>query len=229
MALARALGSRPELFLFDEPFAALDAATAFTLRNELAGFLRDSGLPAIFVTHDHAEARALADNVAIIEAGTIQQRGRAAEVFDHPATVGIAGFLGIENLLEGRIVSVEEKHIRVSVGRSVIEVARRDTAVATGQPVTLCIRAENIHLFPLQSSSQRDVIAARVLAVRPSGPLWTVKLDAGFPLIAYALPQTARACGLAPGASVDAEVEPTAVHTLVSPSGPEITVAPSSP
>lgn len=222
VALARALGSRPELFLFDEPFAALDAATAFTLRDELAGFLRDSGLPAIFVTHDHTEARALADQVAIIEAGVIQQRGRATEVFDHPATPVIARFLGIENLLEGRIAAIEGERIRIDLGGGVIEAVRPEPAIATGQSVTLCIRAENVNLHPPQSSRQRGIIAARVVAIRPSGPLWTVNLDAGFPLIAYALPQTARECGLAPGASVDAEVEPTAVHALISPAGPEI-------
>ncbi|HLJ18700.1 MAG TPA: ABC transporter ATP-binding protein [Stellaceae bacterium] len=217
VALARALASRPDLFLFDEPFAALDAATTVALRDELAAFLREAGLPAVFVTHDHTEAHALADRVAIIGAGMIQQHGRAAEVFDRPATVAIARFLGIENLLEGRIASVEGQRIRVGVGENVLEAARPDAAAAPGQSVTLCIRAENVHLFPLQSPPQRDVIAARVVAVRPSGPLWTVTLDAGFQLIAYALPQTARACALVPGASVGAEIDPASIHALVSP------------
>jgi len=216
VALARALASRPDLFLFDEPFTALDATTASALRDELSGFLRHSGLPAVFVTHDRSEARALADRVAIIEAGAIQQRGRAAEVFDHPATVAIARFLGIENLLEGRIAAIEEERIRVNVGKGTIEATRADIAIAPGQPVTLCIRAENIHLLPPQSQAHLRIIAARVVAVRPTGPLNTVTLDCGFPLIAYALPQTARACGLAPGGCVCAEIDPASVHVLVS-------------
>jgi molybdate/tungstate transport system ATP-binding protein len=222
VALARALASRPDLFLFDEPFAALDSATTFALRDELATFLREAGLPAVFVTHDHVEARALADHVAVIEAGVIQQCGRAAEVFDHPSTVAIARFLGIENLLEGRIASVEGQRIRVSVGGGVIEAERPDSLVAPGQSVTLCIRAENVHLFPLQSSRRPGVIAGHVVAFHSSGPLWTVTLDGGFRLIAYALPQTARACALALGASVDAEIDPTCVHVLVSPPGQRI-------
>ncbi len=114
VALARALASRPSLFLVDEPFAALDAATTFALRDELTSFLRETGLPAVFVTHGHAEARALADHVAIIEAGAIQQHGRAVEVFDHPATPAIARFLSIENVLAGRIAAIERERIRVS-------------------------------------------------------------------------------------------------------------------
>ncbi len=222
VALARALASRPDLFLFDEPFAALDTATTLTLRDELARFLRETGLPAVFVTHDHVEARTLADRVAIIEAGTIRQCGCASEVYDHPASLAIARFLGIENLLEGRIAAVEGERVRVSVGESFIEAARSDALMAPAQSVTLCLRAENVHLLPQNSSRRRGVIAARVVAVRPFGPLWTVQLDAGFPLIAYALPQTARACGLVPGASVNAEIEPTAIHALVSLPGSEI-------
>jgi molybdate/tungstate transport system ATP-binding protein len=216
VALARALASRADLFLFDEPFAALDAATAVALRDELASFIRHSGLPAVLVTHDHTEARALADNVAMIDGGVIKQCGRAAEVFDHPATVAIARFLGIENLLEGIIAAVEGDRIRIDVGNSTVEAARPNADVPPGQSVTLCVRAENVHLYPPQSHRQH-LAAGRVVAIRPLGPLWTVTLDCGFPLIAYALPQTARLCALAPGSFVDVEIDPTQVHTLVTP------------
>jgi molybdate transport system ATP-binding protein len=216
VALARALASRSDLFLFDEPFSALDAATGFALRDELAGFLRHSGLPAVFVTHDHTEARALADNVAVIEDGVIQQHGRAAEVFDHPATIAIARFLGIENVLEGRVEAIEAERVHIRVGAGTIEVVKREPALAPGQPVTLCIRAENIHLFPPQSPRRPGMIDARIGAIRRSGPLWTVTLDRGFPLIAYALPQTVQACALAPGTFVSAEVDRASVHILTS-------------
>jgi len=215
VALARALAGRPDLFLFDEPFAALDATTAVGLRDELASFIRDSGLPAVFVTHDHTEARTLADNVAIIDGGAIKQHGRAAEVFDHPATVAIARFLGIENLLEGRITAVEGECIRIDVGHGTVEAVRPDAAIAQGQSVTLCIRAENVHLYPPHIHRQ-CIAVGRIVAIRPLGPLWTVTLDCGFPLVAYALPQTARACALAPGGSVDVEIHPTQVHVIVS-------------
>ena len=217
VALARALASRADLFLFDEPFSALDATTSFALRDELAGFLRRTGLPAVFVTHDDTEARALADNVAIIEAGAIRQHGRAAEVFDHPASVAIARFLGIENLLEGRIVAIDRERIRVGIGASVVEAAKPDAALALGQVVTLCLRAENIHLLPSQSFGGLGIIDARVADVRRSGPLWAVTLDGGFPLVAYALPQTVQACALAPGASVRAEINPASIHVLAAP------------
>ncbi|HWE75074.1 MAG TPA: ABC transporter ATP-binding protein [Stellaceae bacterium] len=214
VALARALASRSDLFLFDEPFAALDAATALALRDDLSSFLHDSGLPAVFVTHDYAEARALADRVAIIEAGMIRQLGRAADVFDQPATLTIARFLGIENLLEGRVVGIEADCIRIGVGAGIVEVMKSKAALALGQAVTACIRAENIHLLPPLSPKQSGTIAAQVVSIRRSGPLWAVTLDGGFPLTAYALPQTVQSCALAPGASVDIAIDPTVVHVL---------------
>lgn len=217
VALARALASRADLFLFDEPFSALDAATGIALRDELTGFLRQSGLPAIFVTHDHTEARALADKVAIIEGGTIRQHGRSDEVFDHPATIAIARFLGIENLLEGRITALDHERVRVRVGAGVVDVKRADTALAVGQSVTLCLRAENIHLLPGSSPARPGTIDARIAELRRSGPLWTVALDCGFPLVAYALRQTIEACALAPGAAVRVEIDPAGVHVLASP------------
>ncbi len=217
VALARALASRPDLFLFDEPFAALDAATTLALRDELARFIRDTGLPAVFVTHDHAEARMLADEVAIIEGGAIRQSGCAAEVFERPASLAIARFLGIENLFEGEVAAIDGERIRVRVGGGVIEAARRGATIMHGQAVSLCLRAENVHLLPPRSPPRAGTIAARVVALRPSGPLSTVTLDSGFPLIAYALPQTSAACALAPGAPVDAAIDPAAIHVLVAP------------
>jgi molybdate/tungstate transport system ATP-binding protein len=217
VALARALASRPDLFLFDEPFAALDAATAVVLRDELASFIRHSGLPAVFVTHDHTEARVLADNVAIIDGGLIRQRGRAAAVFDHPATVAIARFLGIENLLEGRVAAVDGDRIRIDLGNGTIEAVRPDAPVPPGQSVTVCLRAENVHLYPPQCH-RRNVAVGRAVAIHPLGPLWAVTLDCGFPLIAYALPQTVRICSLAPGGLVDVEIDPAHVHAILTPS-----------
>lgn len=214
VALARALASRSDLFLFDEPFAALDAATSLALRAELGGFLRQSALPAIFVTHDHAEARAIADRVAIIEGGVIQQRGRADDVFDHPASVAIARFLGIENLLEGRVAAVAADHVRVSLDAGFVDARKSGKTLSTGQTVTICIRAENVHLLPPQSAKRPGAVEGRVTAIARSGPLWMVSVGGGFPLTAYALPQTAQACGLAPGAPVDIAIDPAAIHIV---------------
>ncbi len=104
MALARALAGAPDLFLFDEPFSALDAQTRDQLREELKSFLRALAIPAIFVTHDHTDAMMLADNIVVLRDGIMMQSGAAAEVFGKPANSFVARFVGVENILDGRIV-----------------------------------------------------------------------------------------------------------------------------
>jgi molybdate/tungstate transport system ATP-binding protein len=218
-ALARALASRPSAYLFDEPFAALDAMTGESLRDELAGFMRRTGAPSVFVTHDRAEALALADRVAVIDGGAIRQQGSAADIFAHPDSIAIARLLGIENLLDARIEEHAGETLRVAVGGCNIAVAKRDTHAALPRSVTLCIRAENVHLHPPRSEARPDLLRARVVELRRSGPLWRVSLDCGFPLVAYALPQTVREAAIAPGGAVDAEIEPDAIHLLPADPG----------
>jgi molybdate/tungstate transport system ATP-binding protein len=215
-ALARALARNPCLYLFDEPFAALDAVTAERLRDELGGFMRRTGAPSVFVTHDRAEALALADRVAVIERGAIHQHGAAAEVFARPNSAAIARLLGMENIVEGLIIAESADLLRVSVSGTTLDAAKRAGEPALPRQVTLCIRAENVHLLPPQPEAQRNRLRARVVDLRRSGPLWKVSLDCGFPLIAYALPQTVRAASLAAGGLVDAEIDPGAIHLLAA-------------
>jgi ABC-type Fe3+/spermidine/putrescine transport system ATPase subunit len=215
-ALARALASRPSLYLFDEPFAALDAATAERLRDELRSFMRRTGVPSVFVTHDRAEAQALADRVAVIEHGAIHQCGPAAEVFARPGSTAIARLLGMENIVEGLVIAESADLLRVSLGDTTIDVAKRAAQPVLPRQVTLCIRAENVHLVPPQPEAQPNRLRARIVELRRSGPLWKVSLDCGFPLIAYALPQTVRAAALAAGGPVDAEIDPCAIHVLAA-------------
>jgi molybdate/tungstate transport system ATP-binding protein len=216
-ALARALASRPSVYLFDEPFAALDAATVETLGNDLAAFLRRAEVPAVFVTHDRADALALADRVAVIEDGVIRQEGSACEVFARPGSLAIARLLGFENLLPGRITAETSGIFRVAIGGVAIDVGRRGVAPAARQQVTLCIRAADVHLLPPHAAPAPNLLSAGVLDVRRAGPLWRVALDCGFPLVAYALPQTAQAAGLAPGSAIAAAIDPEAIHLLATP------------
>jgi ABC-type Fe3+/spermidine/putrescine transport system ATPase subunit len=215
-ALARALASRPSAYLFDEPFAALDAATAEMLGGELAVFVRRSDAPTVFVTHDRAEAAALADRVAVIEGGTIRQHGPAAEVFARPNSMAIARLFGFENLLEGRIAEETSGGFRVAVGSTCVEVAKCHAGRVGSRCVTLCIRAETVDLLPPEAVEAPNRFAARVTDLRRSGPLLRVSLDCGFPLVAYALPQTARTLALAPGRAVNARIDAGAVHLLAA-------------
>jgi len=99
VALARALAPAPPLLLLDEPLAALDAGLRERLLMDLRRILRETGTTAVFVTHDQAEAFAIADTVAVMDAGRVQQHGALREVWNHPRTEWVARFVGYSSVI----------------------------------------------------------------------------------------------------------------------------------
>lgn len=104
VALARALVLEPKLLLLDEPLSALDAQIRKRLRDELKRLQHDIGFTAIFVTHDQEEALMLGDQVAIMQQGRFVQIGAPAEIYNHPANLSVASFIGDFNILEPETV-----------------------------------------------------------------------------------------------------------------------------
>lgn len=105
VALARALAPRPRLLMLDEPLGALDFSLREQLLSELRRILHQTGIPAIYVTHDHEEAFAIADRLILIHHGQIEQSGAPIEFFEKPASAVVAAFFGMGNLLRGTIHS----------------------------------------------------------------------------------------------------------------------------
>ncbi|HZC18031.1 MAG TPA: sulfate/molybdate ABC transporter ATP-binding protein [Caulobacteraceae bacterium] len=103
VALARALAVSPRVLLLDEPFGALDATVRKSLRRELRRIHDATGVTTIFVTHDQEEALELADRVAVLNHGKIEQIGAPAEVHDNPVSAFVCGFVGESNRFEGRV------------------------------------------------------------------------------------------------------------------------------
>ncbi len=103
VALARTLVIEPEVLLLDEPLSNLDAKLRVDMRAELRQLQRKLGLTAIYVTHDQEEANAIADRIAVLDQGRIQQIGAPLELYDRPASRFVATFLGTANLIEGTI------------------------------------------------------------------------------------------------------------------------------
>ena len=103
VALARALAVSPEVLVLDEPFGALDATVRKSLRKELRRIHNATGVTTIFVTHDQEEALELADRVAILNFGKIEQVGTPTEVYDNPASAFVCGFVGEANRFEGQV------------------------------------------------------------------------------------------------------------------------------
>ena len=102
VALARTLAVRPAIVLFDEPFSNLDVRLRTQVREEIKAIIRASGATAIFVTHDQDEAFILADRVAVMQAGRIEQIGTPEDLYYQPATRFVADFVGVANFLPGR-------------------------------------------------------------------------------------------------------------------------------
>ncbi|HET6849251.1 MAG TPA: ABC transporter ATP-binding protein [Gaiellales bacterium] len=103
VALARALVNRPRVLLLDEPLGALDLKLREEMQIELKTIQRDVGITFIFVTHDQDEALTMSDRIAVFNQGRIEQIGTPAEVYEHPASAFIAGFVGTSNVLDGPV------------------------------------------------------------------------------------------------------------------------------
>jgi ABC-type Fe3+/spermidine/putrescine transport system ATPase subunit len=141
VALARALATRPRLLMFDEPLGALDRALREHLLAELRGILHESKIPALYVTHDQEEAFAIADRIALLHDGQIAQVGAPADVFARPASGWVANFLGLGNVLEGKLLGDG----RVETKLGVLEVKCK-TEAGKGETVALLVRPERVQL-----------------------------------------------------------------------------------
>jgi len=102
VALARALVNRPKVLLLDEPLGALDLKLRQAMQTELKQIQREVGITFLFVTHDQDEALTMSDRIAVFSGGRIEQVGTPVEVYEHPASPFVAGFVGTSNLLSGR-------------------------------------------------------------------------------------------------------------------------------
>jgi putative spermidine/putrescine transport system ATP-binding protein len=139
VALARALAIHPKLLLLDEPLSNLDAALRAEMAREIRLLQRDRGITTVMVTHDQAEAMAMADRLVVMRDGRVQQSGRQEDLYERPANPFVAGFIGGSNLLSGRI----ESGRLVVPGTATIELAGHYGV--TG-PASLAIRPESIRL-----------------------------------------------------------------------------------
>ena len=143
VALARALAVRPKVLLLDEPLSALDAKVRLQLREEIRRIQQEFGITTLFVTHDQEEALSMADRVAVMKAGRLEQCAAPAELYDRPATAFVAQFVGTMNHLPGLVV-----------GAGRVRVAGRELAIdgespSKGTEVKVLIRPEGLDLEPI--------------------------------------------------------------------------------
>ncbi|MGW6901544.1 ABC transporter ATP-binding protein [Streptomyces sp. NBC_01727] len=158
VAVARALINHPQVLLLDEPLGALDLKLRRQMQLELKRIQTEVGITFIHVTHDQEEAMTMADTVAVMNAGRVEQLGDPADLYENPKTTFVANFLGTSNLIEGEITE-SGTDILVGVGGSTLRLpaGRCSAPTALGGRILVGIRPEKISLA---SAGEADTIAA---------------------------------------------------------------------
>ncbi len=159
---------KPKVLLLDEPFGALDAKVRKELRRWLRRLHEEVHVTSVFVTHDQEEALEVSDRVVIMNEGRVEQSGTPEEVYEHPATPFVYGFLGDVNLFHGRI-----HEGRVSIGQS--ELDAPEWAGARDQAAVAYVRTYDVELGPAPSGVSS--LEAVVRHVRAFGPVVRLGLD----------------------------------------------------
>jgi spermidine/putrescine transport system ATP-binding protein len=148
VALARALVNHPKALLLDEPLGALDLKLRQAMQVELKRIQREVGITFVYVTHDQNEALTMSDRIAVMNDGVIEQLGSPREIYEHPATRFVAGFIGTSNLLTGKLARVTDDQgiIEVSPDERIVVPAVGRDRLRAGQEIELTVRPEKIEL-----------------------------------------------------------------------------------
>ncbi|HUW11415.1 MAG TPA: ABC transporter ATP-binding protein [Anaerolineae bacterium] len=164
VALARSLAPNPSLLMLDEPLGSLDRTLREGLMGELRAILKRVGVTTLYVTHDQEEAYALADRVLIMQEGRIVQEGTPQEVYRLPASEFVARFLGLSNLLPGRVTALAAMlEITTPLGPLTLDPQQGPT-VSVGDEITLVIRLEAATLISAgQEEAEPNLICGTVL------------------------------------------------------------------
>ena len=176
IALARAIVFEPEVLLLDEPLSALDANMREEMRVEIKKIQKETGITAIFVTHDQEEALSMSDRIVVMNAGAMEQIGSPEEVYETPATAFVADFLGKANMLAGAVAAVNQETATISLaaGQTVTVAAPKN--LAPGASVTVVVRPQKLSAGPAATSNR---LAGRVVSTSYLGSSAIYEIDIG--------------------------------------------------
>ncbi|MBV1856647.1 ABC transporter ATP-binding protein [Catellatospora tritici] len=167
VAMGRAIVRRPGLFLMDEPLSNLDSGLRAELRAEISGLVRELGVSTVYVTHDQAEALTMADRVAIMRKGVLQDVGTPTQVYGKPATLYVAAFLGSPrmNLLEASVYVHLDRYVQLNLGEQSLylkwdDIRARAVSHFHGERIVIGVRAEA--LTPVAPDTPGDVLQGRI-------------------------------------------------------------------
>jgi len=180
VALGRAIVREPNVFLMDEPLSNLDAKLRVYMRAELKALQRRLGVTTIYVTHDQVEAMTMSDRIALLHEGALQQVGTAEEIYNHPANIFVASFIGSPpmNFMEGSFVEKDAKAF-IDTGEFTIDITHVSDLVkknATSNELIFGIRPEDI---TLSKEPKENAVKGKVYVVEPLGKNIIVDLEVG--------------------------------------------------
>jgi len=164
VAMGRAIVRKPRVFLFDEPLSNLDASLRGDIRLEIGQLVRRLGATALYVTHDHVEAMTLADRIAVMRAGKIEQTGTPAELYNRAINGFVAGFVAPTNLLSGKVVGGDNGVVQVETAGGLVRGVRG--AASLPQNVVVSIRPDRLRVIGNNSASGVGLLGNRL-----SGPV----------------------------------------------------------
>ena len=166
VAIARALVFEPNLVLMDEPLGALDRSLREEMQYEIRRIHRKLGVTVVYVTHDQQEAMVMSDRIAVLQGGMVEQVAPPESLYEEPERAFVARFIGENNRLHGRVLTVEGGLCEVETGRERIR-ALRIADCEPGDEVTLSIRPERVAVNP-----EPGVMATRSAARCAMSPFW---------------------------------------------------------
>jgi ABC-type Fe3+/spermidine/putrescine transport system ATPase subunit len=181
VAIARAIAIEPALLLFDEPLSNLDVSLREETRSELRELVTRLGLTAVYVTHDQEEAFALCDRIAVMVKGKLMQTGKPRELYEQPADIAVARFLGRNNLIRAMRLSSsktnEGEFKTLDGGHTLHMPVTRDDLAPLNKPVVLAIRPEHVRISANTEGAQ-NAVRGVVREIVFAGATSTVRVDA---------------------------------------------------
>ncbi len=199
VAIARALALDPKLFLLDEPLSALDAKLREAMQVELRQLQQRLGISTIVVTHDQREAMTMADVVVIMDRGRVQQVASPLETYRSPASAFVADFIGISNLIPGKLSGADAIEVH---GRR-IRVEQLPRGLAGAAAVTLSVRPEEVHIRPAAEAGENR-LPGTIIFIRDLGA--SVEITAhcdGIEILAVTTPRDRPQAGVGDVVSVE--------------------------
>lgn len=165
VALARAMAIEPKILLLDEPFGALDKNLRLDMQIEVKRIQQQLGITTVMVTHDQEEALSMADRIAVINQGWLEQFDTPGNIYDRPGTVFVNQFVGTTNLIPGKLVEADSAQSVVKLDCGLTITCETETMASVGDDVWLSVRPERLRLHTPVGNS----IPATVVAVMPLG------------------------------------------------------------